>query len=201
MLFQVLFTLYTNPKEQWLSIHTLPSPILAACRHLLCIALVPTLTAYLSCTLIGWSIIPGKHFYLTSESALGLAICMYIALIFGVCLLAYLTHWMSHTFGSYPTYSDCFLLAAYIATPVFMSGLSGLVPNLAFIMLCGLMGTAYSIYLLYTGLPIIMNIPASQGFLYASSVITVALVLLISLLTATVLLWDLGISPELQFYQ
>lgn len=49
---------------------------------------------------------------------------MYVALIGGVFALAYLAHWMAVTFGAKPTFTQTIELAAYTATPVFMSALA-----------------------------------------------------------------------------
>jgi len=53
----------------------------------------------------------------------------------------------------------------------------------------------YAIYLLYTGIPIVMKVPEERGFLFSSAVIAVALVALIAIMGATVILWDMGAAP------
>ena len=61
-------------------------------------------------------------------------------------------------------------------------------------MVCvGLVALAYSVYLLYTGVPILMHIPEERGFIYASSVVTCGLILLVIILAATAILWTNGI--------
>ncbi len=62
-------------------------------------------------------------------------------------------------------------------------------------MLIGLPALAYSVYLLYSGLPTLMEIPTERGFLYASAVLAVGLVALVSLLAMTALLWGMGLQP------
>jgi hypothetical protein len=54
----------------------------------------------------------------------------------------------------------------------------------------------YSIYLLYSGVPIMMNIPEEKGFIYASSVVTCGLVILVSLMAITAMIWTRGFGPE-----
>jgi hypothetical protein len=65
-------------------------------------------------------------------------------------------------------------------------------------MVIGLIGLSYSVYLLYTGVPIIMNIPEEKGFIYASSVVTAGVVLLVALMASSVILWSMGLGPILQ---
>jgi hypothetical protein len=124
-----------------------------------------------------------------------MSVAMYIALIGGVFALALLAHWMAHTFGAEPTSTQTLELAAYTSTPLFMVGFAGLYPELWVVMVIGLIGLAYSVYLLYVGVPILMHIPEERGFIYASSVVTCGLVLLVCILTATAILWSSGFGP------
>ena len=120
---------------------------------------------------------------------------MYLAMITGVLILAYLAFWMAKTFGAEPTYTQTVELAAYTSTPMFMSGIAALYPELWFIACVGIVGLCYSVYLLYVGTPIIMHIPEDRGFIYASSVVTGGLVLLVCILAATAALWTSGFGP------
>ena len=105
---------------------------------------------------------------------------------------------MGKTFDASPTYTQAVELAAYTATPLFMVGFATLYPVLWFIMVVGLVGLAYSVYLLYAGVPIIMNIPEEKGFIYAGSVVTAGLVLLVALMASSIILWSLGFGPMMQ---
>ena len=62
-------------------------------------------------------------------------------------------------------------------------------------MLMGLPALAYTVYLLYSGLPIMMEIPTERGFLYSSAVLAVGLVALVAMLAMTALLWGMGLQP------
>lgn len=77
-----------------------------------------------------------------------------------------------------------------------MSAFAAFYPELWFVVSVGMVALAYSVYLLYTGVPILMHIPEERGFIYASSVVTCGLVLLVIILAATAILWTNGIiSP------
>jgi hypothetical protein len=76
-----------------------------------------------------------------------------------------------------------------------MVGFAGLYPELWFIMTVGFFGLAYSVYLLYAGVPILMNIPEEKGFIYSSTVVTCGLVLLVILMAASVMIWSVGLGP------
>ena len=58
--------------------------------------------------------------------------------------------------------------------------------------LVGLLALAYTIYLLYIGVPIVMRVPKEQGYLFSSSILTVGMVMLVGLMAVTIVLWSSG---------
>ena len=195
MILNHLWGLYAHPKEEWQTIDARHESFGYSMSHILLIALVPSIMGYFSSVYLGWSVGVGDRIFLTESSAILLAISMYFALIAGVFALAYLAHWMAITFGAEPSYTQTLELAAYTSTPIFMSALAAVYPELWFIVIVGCGAVAYSVYLLYTGVPILMHIPEERGFIYASSVVTCGLVLLVIILAATAIMWTSGFGP------
>ncbi|WP_018691807.1 Yip1 family protein [Algicola sagamiensis] len=196
MILNHLWGLYAHPKEEWHTIDARHESFKYSMSHILIIALIPSLCGYYSAAHIGWQLTDTSEVItLPATNAAWLAVAMYFALIVGVFMLAYLAYWMAHTFGAEPTFTQTLELAAYTATPIFMSGFAALYPELWFITLVGCVGVAYSVYLLYTGVPILMHIPDDRGFIYASSVVTCGLILLVCILAATAILWTSGLGP------
>ncbi|BDM65055.1 YIP1 family protein [Shewanella sp. NFH-SH190041] len=198
MILSHLKGLYTHPKQEWHTIEQNHETAHNSLTHILLIALIPAICSYIANTQIGWNPGAGDLLYLTPASALYMSAGMYFGLIAGVFALAYLVYWMAKTFDASPSYTQAFELASYTATPLFMVGFSALYPELWFMMLVGLAGVSYSVYLLYTGVPILMKIPEEKGFIYASSVVTAGLVLLVALMTGSVILWSNGFGPAIQ---
>jgi len=195
MILNHLWGLYAHPKEEWHTIDARHESFRYSMMHILLVALIPSICAYYSAVHLGWSIGVGEKIFLTAESARLMAVAMYIALIAGVFALGLLAHWMAHTFGAEPTYTQTLELASYTSTPLFMVGIAALYPELWFVMMVGLAGLAYSVYLLYVGVPILMHIPEERGFIYASSVVTCGLVLLVVVLASTAIFWSSGYGP------
>ncbi len=108
--------------------------------------------------------------------------------------LIWLIGWLIRLAQNLPT-PQTLELASYTSTPLFMVGFAALFPELWFVMLVGLAGLTYSVYLLYVGVPILMHIPEERGFIYASSVVTTGLILLVCVMTATAILWSSGFGP------
>ncbi|WP_028768217.1 Yip1 family protein [Shewanella fidelis] len=198
MILNHLMGLYTHPKEEWHTIEQNHEALRSSLSHIVIIALIPAICSFIATSQIGWDLGVGERQFLTTQSAMIMSTGMYFGLIGGVFALAYLAFWMAKTFDAKPSFTQALELAAYTATPLFMVGLSALYPTLWFIMVIGLAGLAYSVYLLYTGVPIIMNIPEEKGFIYASSVVTAGLVLLVGLMASSVILWSVGFGPMYQ---
>ncbi|WP_371377393.1 Yip1 family protein [Thalassotalea aquiviva] len=196
MILNHIWGLYAHPKDEWDSIDKRHESFFYALSHILLVALIPTICGYFAAAHIGWSIGAGDPIKITPETGLLLAGSMYVAIIVGVFALAYMIQWMSKTFDSNPSFTQCLELAAYASTPVLMVGVAALYPVLWFVAVAGMIAVAYSVYLLYSGIPIMMHIPEEKGFIYSSSIVTVALVLLVCILAATAMIWTLGFGPE-----
>ncbi len=196
MILNHIWGLYAHPKEEWQTIEKRHESLMYSLAHILTIALIPAICGYYAAAHIGWTIGVGDPIKLTQSSAMVMSIGMYASIIGGVFALAYLIHWMAKTFDSTPNFTQSLELAAYTATPLLMVGVTALYPVLWFVVMAGLVAMCYSVYLLYSGVPIMMNIPEEKGFIYASSVVTCGLVLLVSIMAGSVILWSLGLGPE-----
>lgn len=195
MILNHIWGLYAHPVEEWKTIDQRHESLRFSLSHILIVALIPCIAAYVASAHIGWSIGARESIYMTQNSAIAMAVAMYIGLIGGVLALSYLIHWMAKTFGAAPSYTQSLELAAYTSTPVLMAGLGALYPELWFVSMVFLAGVAYSVYLLYAGVPILMHIPEEQGFMYSSSVVTAGLILMVTLMAATVIAWTNGFIP------
>ena len=159
-------------------------------------AILPCYAWYHGTTEIGWTVGGGELVRLTPASALKLVVAFYCAIIAALGGIGLTIHWMAGTYGSIASFTRGFAIAAYGATPLFIAGIFGFHPLLWLDMSVGILAVSWAVYLLYTGLPIVMKIPAERGFLYASAVIAVCLVFLMAMMGATVILWDMGLMPE-----
>lgn len=86
-------------------------------------------------------------------------------------------------------------LAAYSCTPLFLAGFALLYPSPWFNALVFLAAAGYGAYLMYDGLPIVMDIPRERAIMYAGALLTVALVILVSTRVGSVILWNYGFGP------
>jgi len=196
MILNHIWGLYAHPKDEWQTIEKRHESLMYSLMHILIVALIPAICGYYAAAHIGWTIGVGDPIKISQSSAQLMAVAMYVALVVGVFALAYLIQWMAKTFDSKPSFVQSLELAAYTATPMLMVGVATLFPVLWFVTLAGLAATSYSVYLLYSGVPIMMNIPEEKGFIYSSSVVTCGLVLLVGIMAFSAVMWTMGFGPE-----
>ena len=196
MILNHIWGLYAHPKEEWHTIEKRHESLMYSLVHILVVALIPAICGYYAAAHIGWTIGVGEPIKVSQSSAQIMAVAMYVALVTGVFALAYLIQWMAKTFDSKPSFVQSLELAAYTATPILMVGITTLFPVLWFVALAGLAAVCYSVYLLYSGVPIMMNIPEEKGFIYSSSVVTCGLVLLVAIMALSAMFWTMGFGPE-----
>jgi hypothetical protein len=192
-----MFGLLYHPKSEWSFIRKENYSLLQVyLRYAIFLALIPPASLFIGTTQYGWSIAGGDVMKMSVESAALIAVLFYFALLVGVGFVAYCTYWMERTFGADASLERCLIFTIFTSTPMFLSGFIGLLPILWLDVFVVLAAVCYSLYLLYVGIPIFMNIPEERGFIFASSILTVGLCALVGFMAITVILWGMGIAPQ-----
>ncbi|MBI2994373.1 MAG: YIP1 family protein [Gammaproteobacteria bacterium] len=195
MLWRHVLGFFIHPLREWEAVRAENVSTGRIVRHISILGAIPVVSGYLGTTEFGWQIGTAETVRLTHFSA-GIISLLYYAVIFcAVFSVGWMIHWMGRTYGATQTLTRCIVLAAYIPVPLFLVGVAQLYPALWFNLLIGIPATTYTVFLLYVGIPIMMDIPAERGFLFASAVLAFGLVGLVGVLAATVILWSLGAGP------
>ena len=199
MMLQHVLGMLTHPRREWKELRQEQSGSIVEVfiRYLLLLALIPPLSLLIGTTTVGWSITGAEPVRLSLEAAVPLALVFYLLLLFGVVLMAYAMHWMEATFGASADYERCLVFTIFTSVPMFLSGLAGLFPVLWFAITLVLLAACYSVYLLYTGVPVFMDIPPERGVVFATAILTAGLCALVGCLVITVVLWGPGLAPLL----
>jgi Yip1 domain len=185
-----------QPTKQWQAISGLPdSTIKASFIYTLLMALLPAVAWYRGTTVVGWRIGSGDVTRLTPDSALTIVILFYIAMVASIVAIGYMIHWMAATYGANSTVAKGIMIAGFTATPLFLAGAVGFYPVFWLDLCLGMLAVSYALYLLYKGIPIVLHIPEERGFLFASAVLAVCLVILMMIMGGSVILWDMGAAP------
>lgn len=191
------FGLLVRPSAQWRAIADLPEKSFSTLvLYPAIMAILPAVAWYYGTSRVGWSVGDhGETIKLTLESARQISILFYLAMVSCVAVIGYFIHWMSETYGADSSMTKGIVIAGLTATPLFITGMVGFHPVLWLDMLIGVIAVSWSVYLLYLGIPIVMDIPEERGFLFSSAILAIALVILICLMVGSVILWDFGAAP------
>lgn len=189
------FGILTHPDREWQTIReeheSTPKLFLT---HVILLAMIPAAAAFYGTTQVGWQVGDGAVIRLSEGSAMQLCVMFYAAMLSGIFIIGKFIDFFAAT---YNVESDNGVtLAAYTATPLFLIGAIAVYPVLWVNMMAGVIAVCWSVYLLYEGLPILMKMPAERGFMFASSILTVGLVMLVGLFAISVIVWSIGIGPE-----
>lgn len=162
-----------RPKEEWPKIAAEPATVASLYSdYIVYVAAVPPV-----CTLVG-SLIFGYGFggvtYRPSLfGALWTALLQYGLALGGVYVFALIIDALAPRFGGTPDRVNALKLAAYSATASWIAGIFTLVPVLGFLTILGL----YSLYLLYTGAPVVMRLAQDRAMGFTGAIIAVGLVI------------------------
>ncbi|KEQ19775.1 Yip1 family protein [Endozoicomonas numazuensis] len=187
-----------SPRNEWSLIRSRfdQTTPLAVLRDLLILSSVPGICSFFGAVYLGWSAAGVTPVRVSAESAVLMAFFSWLAIFAAVIIMGFFIHWMEKTYGCHRNYMDCICFSVYVSVPLCLTGIGGLYPSIPLTMLLILAGIGWSAWLLYLGTPLFMKIPEERGFLFASSIVCVALVMLVSMKVVTVFFWELGLGPE-----
>lgn len=189
--------LLIHPTREWNKIsaekNEIPGLLIG---YVLILALIGPAAGYYGTTTSGWQIGSREAVKLTTQSAMTISILYYFAVVISVIGLGLMVRWMCKTYGGNTSLNRCLALSAYVSTPIFLVGIVEIFPILWINLVIGLFALAHSVFLLYSGVPIMMNISEDKGFLMSSSMLAIGMVALVTLLTITALMWGFGFQPN-----
>lgn len=161
-------------------------------HHVLLLAAVPVICAFVGTTLFGWNFGNGAVVRLTVATGLGLAVLFYALMLAGVAVMGRFIWWMARNYPLRPSWQRCMIFAGYVATPLFLSGIVALYPVVWLCALAGTLALCYTGYLLYVGIPAFLNINHDESMSFSSSTLAIGVLVLEVLLALTVILWGYG---------
>ena len=165
-------------------------------KYVIPLALIAPIATFIGTSMVGWRVGSDDPVRLTTDSALKISVLTFFAMLVVVYVLARTIHWMAQTYDSDKPLSECFALAAFTAVPLFLVGITMVYPMPWFVYLVGLPALGYSVALLYTGVPVMMEVNKEQGFLFSSAILALGLVSLVGLIVVSVSFWGFGAGPS-----
>jgi len=167
-----------RPKETWPRIAAEPAtPASIYGGYLVFLAAIPAI-----CGFIGWTLVGGGMMGISYRMSLGAGLVQlvvgYLLSLGLVWVLALIVNALAPTFGGSKDFVAALKVVAYGSTAGFVGGVFSLLPALGWL---GLLAAIYSIYLIYTGLPVLMHNPAAKSGAYTAVVVVCSFVAMIVL--------------------
>ena len=187
--------LLAHPDREWKQIDNERESVSHAyAHHILWLAAIPAVCAFIGTTQLGWSF-GGNHLLrLSPWTAFTIGVMSYALMLGAVYVMGSVIHWLARRYPDRPSKERCVVFAGYIATPMFLSGLVALYPLVWLCALAGIAGLCYTAYLLYVGIPNFLNIDRREGFIMSGSTLAIGVLELELLMAMTVLLWGYGLQ-------
>ncbi|MDX3908981.1 MAG: Yip1 family protein [Sphingobium sp.] len=169
-----------QPREEWRQIDTEPATISGLFTgYALILAAIPPLAGLIGGLLFGYGAL-GITFRPSIGGAISMAVVQYVLSLVGVVVIALIIDGLAPKFGGTSNRTQAFKVAIYSYTASWVAGIFALVPALAILTLLGV----YSLYLLYTGLPLLMKSAPEKAGSYTAVTVLVAIV--VSLIIASI---------------
>lgn len=162
-----------RPKITWLAIEEEPADAASIYKnYVMILALIPAVASFIGLSLVGIGAF-GMSFRVPLVAGLANMVVGYVLSLVMVFVLALIIDAMAPTFDGTRSQIGALKLSAYASTAAFVGGIFSLVPALSVI---GALAALYGVYLLYTGLPVLMKCPPDKAVAYTAVVVVCAIV-------------------------
>lgn len=141
--------------------------------YIMPLAAIGPVASIIGMSIVGMSLPMAGTFRLPLTNAIGSAVVQYVLSLVGVYVLALIIDFLAPTFSGEKNNSQALKLAAYSYTAGWLAGIFAIIPSLGFLMILGL----YGLYLLYTGIPVLMKTPREKALGYTATVVIAAIII------------------------
>lgn len=174
-----------------------PSPIAILFRYSIWLLILPPAFSLVGAANFGWRLGAVEPLRLPVEALLLVSVGYLLVLLFGLVSTAIISRWMASTYGANKSLGRHFALITIVGEPLAIASVAHLFPDVLVNVLVMIPTLIWSMYLLYKGIPIVLEIPPERGMLMASSLVGWLLVAAVSLLGLSMSLWTIGVGPLL----
>jgi hypothetical protein len=133
------------------------------------LAVLAALLGFLRMSVLGVNSAFGSSFRVPISSGLTYTVVMFVSVLCGVFIVGLVINALAPSFAGTKDQRQALKVAAYSLTPAMLSSVLALSPILS--TLLQLLAGLYGIYVLYLGLPVLMQSPKEKAFGYTASVV------------------------------
>ena len=164
-----------QPKSEWYVIQQEPTyPAQLYTGYIMPLAAIGPICTIIGILLFGSSAFTALGLSLPIVPVIVGAVVQYALALVLVYVMALIINALAPTFQGQQQIYQALKLYAYSATPAWLGGIFSIIPQLAII---GVLIALYSLYLLYLGLPVMMQSPPDKSVGYIITIIVIAIVI------------------------
>ncbi|MBI4194441.1 MAG: YIP1 family protein [Betaproteobacteria bacterium] len=159
-----------EPKAAWAEIAPEPTdPKTLYTSYVVILAIIPAVASFLSLLLFTgpFGVRVGFGVALTS------AVMQYVLSLVMVFVVAFIADALAPGFDGHKDLNQALKLTAYAMTAAWVAGAFVIVPWIGWLL--SLIGTLYSLYLFFLGVPLLMRVPEQKAVVYTVVVVVVAI--------------------------
>lgn len=166
----------TTPKTEWNAIEAEQTSTKELyIGYILILAAISPIAGFLKMSIFGIKVPFVGTYRIGIGASIGNMILNYVFTLVGVYIMALIIDFLAPTFGGSKNQLQALKTVAYAYTAAWIAGIALLIPWIGILIL--LIGSLYSIYLLYLGLPVTMKCPQEKSVGYTAVSIIIAIVI------------------------
>ena len=167
-LLQRVLDILMRPRETWLQINAENgNPGRIYLGYLVFLAAIPAVAGFIGYSLVGVGAF-GISVRVPVVQGLVSMVVGYVLSLAMVYVLALIANMLAPRFQAQQDMGSAFKLVAYASTAGMLGGVFSILPSLAML---GLLAALYSVYLLYTGIPVLMKAPQEKAVGYTAALV------------------------------
>lgn len=167
-LLQRVLDMLMRPRDTWLQIDAEDgNPARIYLSYLVFLAAIPAVAGFIGYSLIGVGAF-GISVRVPVVQGLVSMVVGYVLSLAMVYLLALVANMLAPRFQAQQDMGRAFKLVAYASTAGMLGGVFSILPSLAML---GLLAALYSVYLIYTGIPVLMKAPQEKAVGYTAALV------------------------------
>jgi len=174
-----------------------PSPATVLFRYSLWLLILPPFFAMIGAANFGWRLGAAEPLRIATGTLIIVSAGYFAVLMFGLLSTALISRWMATTYGANTSLGKHLALITIVGEPLAIASVTHLYPDVLVNVLILIPTMMWSMYLLYSGIPLVLETPPERGMLMASALVAWLLVAAVSLLGISMALWTLGFGPLL----
>ncbi|MFQ5706060.1 MAG: Yip1 family protein [bacterium] len=183
-----------SPKEALTEVKTEDLSIAGTMKEYVAIvAAVPAVGQFIGYALVGLPFIGRQNIGRT----LVYSILTYVLSLIAVLIVGKIINALAPSFNAVKNDRNAFKLTVYSFTPVFVAGAFNIIPSLSIL---AFLGSLYGIYILYLGIPVLMEAPQEKSVVYTVVTLIIGLIVMVVIgSVAGAVAWSGGGGPARYF--